>query len=341
MKWQKMIWTLLLLLTCFSGAEAGECQKPILEDNMLLTDEAIMKNEFPDGSTISLECANGFDQVPSSEIITCKDGQWSKPDLICKKKDCGYPESSPNLEYHIPNGTLFGSSIKPFCKPGYFLQGSSYRQCLVHGWSGRSFCVEKDCGYPESSPNLEYHIPNGTLFGSSIKPFCKPGYFLHGSSYRQCLVHGWSGRSFCVAITCGHPPEIPHAKTDKPHNMIHTFGAIINYICDPSYTLVGNDTIICQETGNFSSPLPQCIDTSATTIGPENTVTSSTNFTTQYFQDSTDNIGFGIVIGIVILIIVCVFFVPVIVLQHNKRKGSYETGEDQRKKEELIQKSIV
>lgn len=43
-------------------------------------------NDFPEGSDVRLECANGHVRESGSGITTCIDGNWSEPDLICKSE---------------------------------------------------------------------------------------------------------------------------------------------------------------------------------------------------------------------------------------------------------------
>ncbi|KAL7833024.1 hypothetical protein SRHO_G00300420 [Serrasalmus rhombeus] len=226
------VWTrCLLLLLFFSPGKAVECPRPSPAGNVVLTDDAMLKNEFPDGSDVTVECANGYDKDQGSDIITCTDGTWSELQLICKKRDCGPPKPSPHLKYEKPEGTLFGARIIPFCDRGYFLQGSSSRQCLATGWSGR----------PK-----------------------------------------------CELITCGKPPEIPNGDIIlRPNKDQPEFEDIIEYSCNPGYTLVGNRMIFCQNKDQYSSPPPECLDISTTIRYPETTETTDTIFSVVHSRNST------------------------------------------------------
>ncbi|XP_058258877.1 sushi, von Willebrand factor type A, EGF and pentraxin domain-containing protein 1 isoform X2 [Hemibagrus wyckioides] len=376
------LWTLLLLLLSFvSRGNTGECPKPVLEGNVVLSDSALFENNFPDGSVVSLKCATGYKVDEGSSTITCLGGEWSHQELTCKKKDCGPPKPSPNMKFNIPSGTLFGDYVRPYCDRGYYLQGSQSRQCLAFGWTGRSKCLlvtcgkppeipnsvivtdhkkeimefedvieyrcedgytlvgsgsvvcqengkysslleckdecpkpvlegnvvlsdsallknnfpdgsvvslkcatgykvdegsstitcvggewshqeltckKKDCGPPTPSPNMKFNIPSGTLFGDYVRPYCDRGYYLQGSSYKQCLAFGWTGRSKCLLVTCGKPPEIPNSVIVTDHKKeIMEFEDVIEYRCEDGYTLVGSGSVVCQENGKYSS-LPQC-----------------------------------------------------------------------------------
>ncbi|KAI4881015.1 hypothetical protein NFI96_011264, partial [Prochilodus magdalenae] len=212
------LWSLFpLLLTMASPGKAADCQKPTLEGNVVLTNEAILKNEFPDGSDITLECSTGYEVDHGSEIMTCTSGVWTVPNLICKKKDCGPPKPLPNGKFEMPNGTVFGATIKPLCDRGYMLQGSSYR---------------------------------------------------------QCLAHGWVGRPRCLLITCEKPAEIANGViTRRPDRDQPVFEDVIEYSCEPSYTLIGSSSIFCQDDGEYSSLPPMCKET--TTIATATTTTTA------------------------------------------------------------------
>ncbi|KAF5905652.1 complement component receptor 1-like protein, partial [Clarias magur] len=446
---KKVLWTRLLFLVAFvSRGEAGECLKPELNGNVVFTDSALLKNNFPNGSSVTLECAVGYEVANGSDTVTCQSGNWSEQKLICKKKDCGLPRSTPNLSYSTPDGTLFGAYIKPICDSGYYLQGSSYRQCLASGWTGRSKCLmvtcgkipeiphsiivskpqkeilafndvieyscedtftlegngsvvcqqngkysslprcegkcfepelegnvlltdsarlqndfphgskvtlqcavgyevangpdtitclngkwsmqdlickKKDCGPPRSTLNMKYIIPNGTLFGAYIRPVCDSGYYLQGSSNRQCLATGWTGSSNCLSITCGKLPEIPHSIiVSQSEKVIFEFKDVIEYSCEDTYTLEGNGSVVCLQNGKYSS-LPQCKE-------------MESGGTLKYFHD---NLNAGIITIVIIAIIIIVILSVLGRFIYQKRKGSYDTGEDKREKDAFIhQKSF-
>ncbi|KAF4079075.1 hypothetical protein AMELA_G00188920 [Ameiurus melas] len=202
MSMKTSLWTLwtLLLLDFVSRGNAGECPKPVLEGDVVLSNSAILKNNFPHESDIILECAKGYEVDNGSNSIKCLNGVWSKQELTCRKKDCGHPNPFPNMGYRILQGTLFGARVQPVCDRGYFLQGSSYRQCLVNGWTG--------------------------------KPKCLP-------------------------VRCGDLPKIPHSVIVSNLTKYLKFKEVIEYRCEENYTLVGNGSVVCQENRKYSS-FPQC-----------------------------------------------------------------------------------
>lgn len=50
---------------------------------MVPTTETLLKNDFPEGSEATLECANGYVKDSGSGILTCLGGKWTDLDLTC------------------------------------------------------------------------------------------------------------------------------------------------------------------------------------------------------------------------------------------------------------------
>ncbi|XP_036427011.1 complement decay-accelerating factor isoform X5 [Colossoma macropomum] len=302
------LWTLcLLFLASVSRGKAAECSKPVPTGNVVLTDDAILKNDFPDGSEVTVECANGYVMEQGSDIITCTDGAWSTPQLICRKRDCGSPKPAPNITYVMPDGTLFGARIKPVCDRGYFLQGSSSRQCLATGWSGRSRCEIITCAKPTE-------ISDGMIIRRPVKDY----------------------------------PE---------------FEDTIEYSCNPGYTLIGSKSIFCQDDGEYNEPPPMCLDISTTVRYPETTETTDTVFRVDTNRNSTTTApsdvrgldyepsstvagtrisGYTTEIAVFSLVFAGFLVIGLVSCLYYfcKRKGSYNTGESLKMKEDLLQKKF-
>ncbi|XP_008277593.1 complement decay-accelerating factor isoform X2 [Stegastes partitus] len=316
----------LLLLYLLVVQAAADCPKPQGRENIVLTNEALLMNDFPESSEATLECANGYVRESGSGIITCIDKKWTEPDLTCKKKDCGPPKPQENMSFNTSAGTLFGAVIRVICDKGYRISGSSYKQCFAAGWSGRAKC------------NI---------------------------------------------VTCATPPEVTNGKSSWDTQDHPKYGEIVQYTCDEGYTLTGNDSIVCRETGKYDSQPPECngvtaedrittassvqesstaadspaastaFTTSATpSVSPSvrgardilaagdttTSVTSNTSSSLQGKHDEPEESGVGykpvIISVIVVLLVVCivVFFIHKFLL---RRKGSYDTREDL--KPELLQ----
>ncbi|XP_041811843.1 complement decay-accelerating factor isoform X2 [Chelmon rostratus] len=211
----------LLLLCLFVVKATADCPKPQGRGNIVLTNEALLMNDFPEGVVVTLECANGYYKESGSGITTCIDGNWNEPDLICQKRDCGLPKSQPNMSFNTSAGTLFGAVIRVVCDKGYQLSGSSYK---------------------------------------------------------QCYTAGWSGRAKCQIVTCDTPAEVANGRSSWDSEDVPAYGEIINYTCDEGYTLVGKDSIVCSETGEYDSQPPECKEMlTATPTPPAQEASTSTD----------------------------------------------------------------
>ncbi|XP_032405236.1 complement decay-accelerating factor, GPI-anchored isoform X4 [Xiphophorus hellerii] len=182
----------LLILYLFIGNVAAQCSKPDAGENMVLTEESLLKNDFPEGSEVTLECSNGYEKESGSGIMNCIDNKWTEPDLNCKKKDCGFPKAEPHMEFNTSQGTLFGSVVKVTCEEGYRISGSSYKHCLPKGWFGRASCNIVTCSKPTEVENGEHSwsSDNKPEYQQTIHFTCKSGYTMLGNQSIQCTKTG-------------------------------------------------------------------------------------------------------------------------------------------------------
>ncbi|XP_030277133.1 complement decay-accelerating factor isoform X2 [Sparus aurata] len=319
----------LLLMYLFVLKAAADCPKPHGGENIVLSNAALLMNQFPEGLDVTLECANGYVKESGSGVTTCADTKWTEPDLVCKKKDCGTPKLLPHM--------IFDSS-------------------------------------------------QGTLFGATIRITCETGYQVTGNSYKQCFATGWTGRAKCELVTCDIPAEVANGKRLWESADYPSYGQVIQYTCDDGYTLFGNDTLVCNDIGEYDSEPPECkkkITTTVVTSTPtppaqdspatttahrvkantasassavspslpgvrhslpaEDKATTASETSTTSFQDMRDDavdtsrdIGYiPVIVSVVcVLVVACI----VVVFIHKfllRRKGSYDTGEDL--KPELLQ----
>ncbi|KAM6927846.1 complement receptor type 2 [Xenentodon cancila] len=170
----------------------GECPRPQGSENMILSNEALLMNEFPDGSDVTLLCANGYDKESGSGIMSCVDQKWTKPDLICKKKDCGLPPKQPNMNFDLSEGTLFGATVGVFCDEGYHISGSSYKHCFAFGWTGKANCKIVTCEKPPEIQNgkSSWDSPENPKYGENISYHCNEGFTLVGEINIMCMDTG-------------------------------------------------------------------------------------------------------------------------------------------------------
>lgn len=64
----------------------ADCPKPHGGENIVLSNAALLMNQFPEGLDVTLECANGYVKESGSGVTTCADTKWTEPDLVCKSE---------------------------------------------------------------------------------------------------------------------------------------------------------------------------------------------------------------------------------------------------------------
>ncbi|KAL4622495.1 complement factor H-like [Arapaima gigas] len=174
----------------------GQCPKPEIDSNVILTNEDLLKNKFPEGSTATFDCAVGYMRDGGSATISCTDGMWSSLSLKCKKISCSSPGEIVNGRFDLSAGTEYGAVIRAVCDKGYEPEGPSYMKCTDKGWSGQNPTCKGNGRCPEP-PDIE----NGRV---ALKPFnkqfpeysdkvvysCQEGYNIIGSAVIECKENG-------------------------------------------------------------------------------------------------------------------------------------------------------
>ncbi|XP_023120687.1 complement decay-accelerating factor isoform X2 [Amphiprion ocellaris] len=315
---QRTVQSLLLLYLLVVKA-AADCPKPQGRENIVLTNKALLMNDFPEGVEVTLECANGYDRESGSGTITCIDEKWTEPDLTCKKKDCGPPQPQPNMSFNISAGTLFGAVIKAICDKGYKITGPAYKQCYPTGWSGRPKCNIVTCAKPPEVTNgrISWDAQDLPKYGEIIQYTCDEGYTLIGEDSIVCSATGKydSQPPECKGVTAED-----RSTTASPAQ-------------DSSVTPTASTTAAVSPSVRGRTNILTAVDTTAS-------VTSSTSSPVPGNHDEAVDVNqdFGylpvIISVIVVSLVVCivVFFIHKFLL---RRKGSYDTREDL--KPELLQ----
>ncbi|XP_072912857.1 CUB and sushi domain-containing protein 1-like [Hemitrygon akajei] len=214
-------------------------------------------NEY--GTKVMLNCKPGY-YLRGHKFIECQaNGTWSGSNekSTCEIISCGDLPTPPNGN---KIGTLqtYGATAIFTCNSGYTLAGSHIRECQVNGlWSGvETRCLAGHCGSPD--PIVNGHISgDGFSYRDTVVYQCNPGFRLVGSSVRICQqAHKWSGQpAVCVPITCGHPGNPVHGKTNGSQFNLND---VVNFTCNKGYSLKGALRAQCRANGQWSSPLPTC-----------------------------------------------------------------------------------
>nr|XP_061814077.1 complement decay-accelerating factor, GPI-anchored-like [Nerophis lumbriciformis] len=183
--------SLIFFIFCccsFVWRSEADCLTPQRGETSVLTDQAHLMDDFPEGSKVTLECRNGYVKEAGSDAIYCQGGKWTAIELVCKKFDCGVPQPQPNMIFNTSAGTLFGDIMTVSCDKGYQISGTSYKQCFPRGWLGRAQCHIRKCKFPAEVNNGKclWASQDPPTYGESIKFECDEGFVLTGNSTIQC-----------------------------------------------------------------------------------------------------------------------------------------------------------
>ncbi|KAM9859582.1 complement factor H isoform 2-T2 [Aulostomus maculatus] len=177
---------------------------------------------------------------------------------------CPRPEGRGNTvlttESLLLNTFAEGSFITLQCGKGFETEsGSGVSRCINGNWTEPTItCKKKDCGRPPVQPHMVFNMSGGTLFGAIISVTCDKGYQVQGSSFMRCYDPGWIGKGRCEIVTCSTPPVVTHGKSSWDSQDEPEYGEIIHYLCNEGYTISGNNSIVCTESGQYNSLPPVC-----------------------------------------------------------------------------------
>ncbi|CAL8382050.1 unnamed protein product [Boreogadus saida] len=259
-----LLWSTVLL-----SRGAADCPKPPEKEHIVLTNESLLKNAFPKDTEVTFVCTNGYEKHNGSESIMCTGTEWTEPDLMCKKKDCGYPQKLPNMILIVNDGTLLGASVKVTCEEGYRVIGSSFKRCFANGWIGRARCDLIVCDVPREviSGQHTWTSAEKPRHGDIIQYSCEPGFTLNGTGHVICQGRGVYNTTppTCEAVVCDLPSEINDGRhlwtsADRPR-----YEDKIHYSCNTGFTLHGSTHLICQSPGVYNGAPPTCKEDESTT----------------------------------------------------------------------------
>ncbi|CAB3407460.1 unnamed protein product [Caenorhabditis bovis] len=198
--------------------------------------------------------------VPASQTAWNSFICQSKP-KFCTSPGVGEATKVAFSSHSYAIGTLCFYS----CDDGYELHGVKQRECAENGrWTGTiPNCYKKSCGAVRPWPNGIVRMLNKTtLYQSEVEYTCKPGFRLPNSmvSFRRfCQSDGqWSGSApSCELVDCGRPPPIANGRVSVVNT---TFDSSANYTCLAGFRLIGPETLLCGDRGEWQPASPFCYD---------------------------------------------------------------------------------
>ncbi|XP_074641309.1 sushi, von Willebrand factor type A, EGF and pentraxin domain-containing protein 1-like [Tubulanus polymorphus] len=162
---------------------------------------------------------------------------------------------------NVWNGVLSERDIYNFYNTCYTYKGN------VLAWSdfltGRSRHLIKSQSNFCKGCDIPITIEHGSVSWRKLKPgsestySCDSGYYMAGQRSRICMVYSdWHGTEpKCERVRCGKPASITRGHVVAKG---YAFGDRAYYSCERDNYLVGNSSMICLETGVWSSRPPVC-----------------------------------------------------------------------------------
>ncbi|XP_041051598.1 complement decay-accelerating factor-like isoform X1 [Carcharodon carcharias] len=181
-----------------------------------------------------------------------------------KRDQCPIPPSVTSAQIKNEFGILqkfsVGRRIHYQCLPGYIQNESTTDFIICQSnltWSEPLIsCIPIDCGDPKDIKN-GYHQATGRTYGSTATYNCNKGYQLIGKGTIVCTIDGWNKNiPFCDIILCDPPNPISNG--DATERDSWDIGTDAKYSCHAGYTLIGQHTINCTDTGDWSHDPPIC-----------------------------------------------------------------------------------
>ncbi|XP_035004474.2 sushi, von Willebrand factor type A, EGF and pentraxin domain-containing protein 1 isoform X2 [Hippoglossus stenolepis] len=213
------------------------------------------------------ECALGSDcdshascqNTDGSYICTCTRPYSGDGKNCTEPVKCENP-GSPEFGHRSGSNFLMGSEVVFGCEDGYEMIGSSRLRCLETGnWDDPvPYCRALSCPMPSVPENSIMKGDNFT-YGSKVTFSCMSGFLPQVPYDFQCLVSlRWTGTPpVCHPVTCGGPPNVGNADSRLDTN---TYLSKVKYTCAEGYRPLGSMEVICEATGEWSRPLPRCVN---------------------------------------------------------------------------------
>ncbi|XP_076346234.1 sushi, von Willebrand factor type A, EGF and pentraxin domain-containing protein 1-like isoform X1 [Tachypleus tridentatus] len=215
-------------------------------------------SDFKFEAIVTYHCNSGYKMRNGDKLHCLANGIWGGSERpVCNPISCGYLPRPAHGDVDVVD-YFYGSVAKYFCNVGYELQGVRSRKCRATGvWSGEQpRCVPVSCSQPESVANGRYSGSDWTV-GNVVKYSCNLGYILVGEADRVCLETGrWLHEvPMCEPIECKLPEPVDHAimKGSDFH-----VGHRVEYTCNMGYHLIGQNTRVCMEEGQWGPEPPVC-----------------------------------------------------------------------------------
>lgn len=241
------------------------------------------------GTIAQFSCAPGHRVLNQRSLICLEGGRWSQFTPTCTYVQCPALALTQSELHCQVNSHKPGGMARCICSPKYTIDGPATFKCGVDGhWSeDLPKCRAIKCPAPPEFPapiSLLAHIPplspttmekNRTEMEFPVGHLLLLGcphsnYMLTGSDFLLCQSNGqWSSLLTHCEPVCRFPGPIAHGRTTQMPREYYLVGERLVYYCDQAGYKLGADNVLeCQEAGQWSRPVPFCVNVAGVKSSP-------------------------------------------------------------------------
>ncbi|XP_053340454.1 P-selectin isoform X6 [Clarias gariepinus] len=225
--------------------------------------------QFAYRSDCQSECDTGFLLRGSNHTECNAQGKWSHSLPVCEVVRCSALSSAPHGSMRCTDPLeqfAYRSDCQSECDTGFLLRGSNHTECNAQGkWShSLPVCEVVRCSALSSAPHGSMRCTDPLeqfAYRSDCQSECDTGFLLRGSNHTECNAQGkWShSLPVCEAVTCDPlvTPVNGHMTCTDPLGAF-SFRSWCAVSCEEGYTLRGENTLTCLNTGTWSAQTPAC-----------------------------------------------------------------------------------
>uniref|UniRef100_A0A8B9PMP3 Sushi domain-containing protein n=1 Tax=Apteryx owenii TaxID=8824 RepID=A0A8B9PMP3_APTOW len=219
---------------------------------------------FDIGALVHYSCKPGFFLIGNESIHCTAYGIWSRPLPRCEV-GCVSPGVGNGKVIGLESLYRPGDIVRIECNSDDGPKGLHESQCQAGGTWNPPLPICEGAPHCSKPPEIAngWHSGLATVVfapGMSVTYSCESDFSLIGTASIYCTEAGaWSHPSpVCQAVKCFHPPNITNGKLIGHISDTFPYGASVSYSCNPGYSLIGNASINCMESGTWGQPLPRC-----------------------------------------------------------------------------------
>ncbi|KAM6457025.1 complement receptor type 2-like [Liasis olivaceus] len=225
--------------------------------------------DFTYGKSVTYICDAGYSPI-GNYSITCiwnssNSVKWSEGPRC---QGCLAPQGIAHGKHDkaILEEFPYGSSVTYHCDPGYSLTGAPTIYCQTSGTWDQPVpqCKRRELATSCVTPGIHNgKIRSQEVIKSTVTITfeCNPGYILKGNRTIHCQPDNtWdSPVPICVReVECKAPPNIQNGAHSDQEVAVFKRGMCVKYTCNLGYTLIGDATIHCTDSGTWTFPVPHC-----------------------------------------------------------------------------------